>query len=121
MTAFAIYDDQGNILRTGNCPESDLHLKAKPGEHLYIGLADQRLHKIVDGALVDIEPADDIDLIRQIRLDRNLLLAKTDWTQLPDAPVDKQAWAEYRQALRDLPETGILSADAVQWPQPPEA
>jgi hypothetical protein len=30
-------------------------------------------------------------------------LISTDWTQLPDAPVDKAAWATYRQALRDLP------------------
>ena len=113
MTAFAIYDDDGNILRTGSCPESDLHLKAKDGEHLYIGLADQRYHKVIDGALVDIDPVNDVDLLRQVRLDRNLLLAKSDWTQLPDAQVDKQAWAEYRQALRDITKQGILSANAV--------
>lgn len=123
MTAFAIYDDQGNILRTGSCPESDLALKAKPGEHLYIGLADERYHKVIDGALVDIDPVENIDLLRQVRLDRNALLAKSDWTQLPDAKVDKAAWAEYRQALRDLPnkQTGIFDLDAVQWPQSPEA
>ena len=40
----------------------------------------------------------------QIRLWRNAELSQTDWTQLPDSPVDKDAWAEYRQALRDLPE-----------------
>lgn len=34
---------------------------------------------------------------------RNAELSKTDWTQLSDTPVDKVAWAEYRQALRDLP------------------
>ena len=36
---------------------------------------------------------------------RNKKLLASDWTQLPDAPVDKEAWAEYRQKLRDLPET----------------
>jgi hypothetical protein len=30
-------------------------------------------------------------------------LTATDWTQLPDAPVDASAYATYRQALRDLP------------------
>jgi hypothetical protein len=30
-------------------------------------------------------------------------LLSTDWTQLPDAPVDTAAYATYRQALRDLP------------------
>ena len=34
---------------------------------------------------------------------RNTKLAATDWTQIADAPVDKLAWANYRQALRDLP------------------
>ena len=33
---------------------------------------------------------------------RDALLAGSDWTQLPDAPVDKAAWASYRKALRDL-------------------
>lgn len=37
-----------------------------------------------------------------VRGDRNRLLAESDWTQLPDSPVDKQAWATYRQALRDI-------------------
>jgi hypothetical protein len=40
----------------------------------------------------------------QIRLWRNAELSQTDWTQLPDSPVNKNAWAEYRQALRDLPQ-----------------
>lgn len=37
-----------------------------------------------------------------IRLERNGRLASCDWTQLPDAPVDKAAWASYRQQLRDI-------------------
>lgn len=38
-----------------------------------------------------------------VRAIRNAELAKTDWTQLADAPCDQAAWATYRQALRDLP------------------
>jgi hypothetical protein len=49
----------------------------------------------------------------QIKLWRNAQLARTDWTQLPDAPVDKAAWATYRQALRDLPAQGGSADDAV--------
>lgn len=30
-------------------------------------------------------------------------LKTTDWTQLSDAPVDAESWANYRQILRDLP------------------
>lgn len=49
----------------------------------------------------------------QIRTWRDAELARTDWTQLPDAPVDKSAWATYRQALRDLPAQGGNAEDAV--------
>ena len=38
-----------------------------------------------------------------VRADRNKRLADCDWTQLADSPVDKAAWATYRQALRDVP------------------
>ena len=37
---------------------------------------------------------------------RNSLLSDTDWTQMTDSPVTnekKTEWANYRQALRDLP------------------
>lgn len=37
-----------------------------------------------------------------VRLERNLKLTASDWTQVADAPVDKNAWATYRQALRDI-------------------
>lgn len=49
----------------------------------------------------------------QIRLWRNAQLASTDWTQVADAPVNKDGWATYRQALRDLPEQDVLADDAV--------
>lgn len=54
----------------------------------------------------------------QIKLWRNAELARTDFTQLPDAPVNKEAWAEYRQALRDLPAQGVLADDA-EFPERP--
>ena len=43
---------------------------------------------------------------------RNGLLADSDWTQVADAPVDREAWATYRQALREFPAT---------WTEGPEA
>jgi hypothetical protein len=54
----------------------------------------------------------------QIKLWRNSELAKSDWTQVADAPVDKAAWAIYRQALRDLPAQGGI-ADAAELPVAP--
>ena len=56
-----------------------------------------------------------------LRYLRTELLAESDWTQVPDAPVDAEAWRVYRQQLRDLPEQypDILSIDEVVWPNPP--
>lgn len=53
-----------------------------------------------------------------LRQERNSLLSKSDWTQMPDAPVDQAAWAEYRQVLRDLPENTKDPRYPV-WPTPP--
>ena len=52
------------------------------------------------------------------RQERNTKLASSDWTQVADAPVDKAAWATYRQALRDVPtQTGFPWE--VTWPTTP--
>ena len=48
------------------------------------------------------DDGDDVAVVR-MRHHRNRLLAQSDWTQLPDAPVDTAAWAVYRQELRDAP------------------
>lgn len=55
----------------------------------------------------------------QIRLWRNAQLSATDWTQLSDAPGDTIAWANYRQALRDLPQQDCLPSE-VELPIKPE-
>jgi len=53
-----------------------------------------------------------------IRSERDALLAKSDWTQVADAPVDAEAWAVYRQALRDVPQQSGFPGD-IEWPTPP--
>ena len=57
--------------------------------------------------------ATDAQKWEQIRIWRNAQLSATDWAQLSDAPGDTVAWANYRQALRDLPEQGGNAEDAV--------
>jgi hypothetical protein len=46
--------------------------------------------------------AKDAEQAKSVRATRNILIAECDWTQVEDSPVDKAAWATYRQALRDL-------------------
>jgi hypothetical protein len=53
-----------------------------------------------------------------VRAQRNARLSASDWTQLPDVPLaTKEAWAAYRQALRDV----TLQPDpfAIIWPVSP--
>lgn len=63
---------------------------------------------------------------RWIERKRHSLLYTSDWTMLPDSPLsatDKEAWADYRQALRDLPQNTDIAAltcmEDVDWPLPP--
>jgi hypothetical protein len=56
---------------------------------------------------------------KRMRNVRNQLLAVSDWTQVADAPVDRQAWADYRQALRDFPATWTPGPTA-NFPDPPQ-
>jgi len=57
-------------------------------------------------------------LAAQARSQRDALLSQSDWTQVPDAPVDQSAWAEYRQALRDVPQQAGFPTE-ITWPQKP--
>jgi hypothetical protein len=54
----------------------------------------------------------------EARARRNKLLEECDWTQLADTQVDKQLWAVYRQALRDISgQAGF--PDNIVWPVKP--
>ncbi|MFD2177849.1 tail fiber assembly protein [Veronia pacifica] len=69
---------------------------------------------VTPGGLVDIDWYD-------AKEKRNYLLKDTDWTQMTDAPLTDQqrtAYAEYRQALRDLTQTFANPADII-WPIKP--
>ena len=55
---------------------------------------------------------------KEQRAQRDSLLTASDWTQIPDAPVDKAAWATYRQSLRDIPQQSGFPTTVV-WPTQP--
>lgn len=63
--------------------------------------------------------AEDAALIR-FRGERDARLKASDWTQLPDIPAKtRDAWAKYRQQLRDLPDTTNDPAKP-EWPESPD-
>ena len=74
--------------------------------------------------IVELEAAEPM---RLLRIERDQLIATTDWRATVDYPgSDQAAWLTYRQALRDLPANSTPSLDdngqltGVTWPTPPE-
>lgn len=55
----------------------------------------------------------------EIRGKREMLLKESDWMAFPDVNhTNKEAWLDYRQALRDIPQNFTNPEDVV-WPQKP--
>lgn len=77
-----------------------------------------------DDGTISIVPNQEVITVRQwaaLREQRNQMLAKCDWTQLADSHLSvekKAAWADYRQALRDLPDE-VTDPTQVEWPLDP--
>ena len=83
----------------------------------------------LDTKLTELKAAEPM---RQLRLERNKLIAETDWTQLKDIDLDiirERNWKNYRQALRDLPSksnpkpdgSGKLDMSSITWPDKPSS
>ena len=70
----------------------------------------------MDEKVIAAKDAEQAKSVRQQRTDK---LKDSDWTQVADAPVDKAAWAVYRQALRDITSQAEFPW-TVQWPAQPE-
>jgi hypothetical protein len=120
---FVVYSmETGNVLRKGTCPQEFLEMQAGAGE----GVIESSVGfecRIINGVPVVKDESELIAEVRAeleegLRLQRNLILKNTDWTQVEDAPVDRAAWAAYRQALRDLPEQEGFP-ESVVWPEIP--
>lgn len=126
MKKYIVYNANGDILRTGVCQDVDYTAQAGADEFIMEGVADDAVHRIENGMVVDKPLVTETleELLRQLRQDRDHILSKSDWTQMPDSPLtatQKTAWADYRQALRDLPQNvgEITSLGEVVWPIPP--
>jgi hypothetical protein len=68
----------------------------------------------------DYKASKDADQAKAMREQRTQKLKDSDWTQVLDAPVDKAAWAAYRQSLRDITAQAGFPWDVV-WPAVPGA
>ena len=73
----------------------------------------------VNGEFVYKDFSTDDEKAAAIRVQRDQLLEKSDWTQGADVPQStKDAWATYRQSLRDIPAQSGFPTD-VTFPTKP--
>lgn len=131
MKHYTVYEEaSGVILKT--------LMQVKPprlaaGEAFIVGNYPDDQFDIIDGAPVlnvkqyesaeivdDPVEQDELPADQQARIQRDMALAATDWTQLADAPVDRAAWAAYRQELRDITNQAGFPDDIV-WPDQPNS
>lgn len=135
MIAATIYNiETGLIERTVVVPDSDVQANCGEGEAWVQGTYSPDCYIVQNGVLLDLPKRpphpttldlttltwvdDDNRIWSQLRHLRSIKLKQSDWTQVPDAPVDHQAWAEYRQALRDLP-ANTTDPRNPNWPTTP--
>ena len=129
---FFILGPGGMVERFHRCPVDELQnfmagpeIKIEVSEPTFDYASSLRNGRIsIDGAggYVFTPDATNPEIMNaQARAARAELLAASDWTQLPDVPLaTKQAWADYRQALRDI--TGQPGYPLeITWPTPPGA
>ena len=132
--AFYAYKPNGEIVASGYCPACDADKQAYPGAIVAVGPGKFREHFVEAGVLVPMPPRptrhhtfsytakawefDSTGAWQEVRQQRNTLLAASDWTQLPDVPLETiSAWTAYRQALRDV--TSQADPLNIVWPQVP--
>ena len=136
MTNFFFHDRAGKILMCGNCGDHEISAQKLSGAELKIGLADCENNYCSEGEVLTFpeKPTEfhvwdwpsltwkqDRALAEKaVRAKRATLLAASDWTQLPDVPLEtKAAWATNRQALRDITEQDGFPFDVI-WPTAPQ-
>ena len=78
-----------------------------------------RSYTTYDGAEIVDQGSTDVTW-DQVRWHRDRILAETDWRAVKDRTMS-QAWKDFRQALRDLPQNHTEANDAADaWPAAPE-
>jgi hypothetical protein len=101
MNGYTVLTECGQFSRFVECGAEELSTLLLPGE---------RVQTQAEMATA---------IARALRAERDRLLQACDWTQLPDAPSGtREAWATYRQALRDVTDQPGFP-HAINWPTPP--
>jgi len=110
---YALISPKGRVLRT-----SEVEFKFTPEGREVVELTDEQAEQVessnealflIEGNLITFKAkrwAENTEAVKaSLRPERDRLLDASDWTQLIDSPLDeiaRDAWAVYRQDLRDL-------------------
>lgn len=118
MATYIVIDNEGYIVGQGSSTE--IPATHPRGTVIASGSVDLRGTKkmYVNGIVIDTgEPL--IPVSVTVLQKRQALLLASDWTQLPDVPLEtKAAWATYRQALRDITDQPGYPQNVI-WPVAP--
>ena len=121
MTNYTIYNTTSGVIETCGTTNATIEqIILQSGQSIIEGIYEVEKYKIISGSAVE----QSIDFWGQIRIERNVLLSESDWTQIIDTPLSdskKAEWVTYRQSLRDLPadNSSAASIDAVTFPTQP--
>lgn len=124
MIRAIIYNTSTGKIKCVHRNDEDLiQYRVEEGESWIESYEDVDGKYVVDGVLTPRPQAElDAEALEEawaaLRRKRIFFLRESDWTQVPDAPVDAAAWAVYRQQLRDLP-ANTTDPRNVEWPEPP--
>ena len=108
------YDSEFNT----TIPDDAISITDIEYKNLYAGVSTGKQILVINGKPTLVEPQV-VTTWEDVRSKRNNLLNRSDFTQLLDYPGDKEAWAEYRQQLRDIPEK-FSDPNEVIWPPQPK-
>jgi hypothetical protein len=135
MKNFIVFKNSGEITRTGSCLDDDFLLQ---GENVLEGLANYENQYIENNLIVNMPLRPNgaayfdydtkqwiLDYPSQeslVKSQRDELLYKSDWTQIPNNPLTSEVqneWAVYRQELRDVTSQSGYPFNVI-WPTPPQ-
>lgn len=96
------------VLRNWYWDQNEWHVRSNSPGNFHFWNFEQRVWEL-----------NEQQLIAHYKYLRNLALQASDWTQLPDVPLtadQKQAWSDYRSALRNMTEDQYLEGNLPQIP-----
>jgi hypothetical protein len=139
MKFFTIYNQKtGQIINAGSCLNIDIQIV--PNSCLIIEVeSNPSSDYVVNGEVISLPPKpstgayvfdysqqkwveDTQEQESEVLAKRNSLLQQSDWTQIPNNPLtpeQQEAWAVYRQELRDVTSQSGYPFNVI-WPTPPQ-